>query len=177
MLAEEDQMTSFSEYAGHYLKGQDLQGREWLVVIEKIPEEDVGDNDKKLVAYFVGRKKTLPLNKGHIAVLSAAFGDDPNNCRGAQVILYPEPTRTPQGLPAIGVRIKLPPLAAPQPQPQYAPPPSPQPQAQTYAQVRSGEAEFAPNARARAEQAQQAQPQQPPPASPSAADFDDDIPF
>ena len=56
-------MVSFSDYAGNYLKGTDLQGREWLVTIDKIVEEDVGDSDK-LVAHFVGRRKTLPLNQG-----------------------------------------------------------------------------------------------------------------
>ena len=32
-------MASFSEFAGNYLKGTDLQGREWLVTIERIVEE------------------------------------------------------------------------------------------------------------------------------------------
>ena len=71
----------------------------------------------KLVAHFMDRRKTLPLNKGHIAVLQQAFGDNPDNCRGANIILFPEATRTPQGLPAIGVRIKLPQIQAPPQQP------------------------------------------------------------
>ena len=121
-------MASFSEFAGNYLKGTDLEGREWLVTIERIVEEEVGDDGKpKLVAHFVGRRKRLPLNRGHIAVLSQAFGDNPDNCRGAQVVLFPEQTRTPSGQPAIGVRIKLPHLqsqaAAPPAQQAYAPPP------------------------------------------------------
>ena len=118
-------MVNFSDYAGSFLKGTDLQGREHLVTIEKIVEEEVGDSDK-LVAHFVGRRKTLPLNKGHIAVLSQAFGEDPANCIGRQVILYPEATRTPQGAAAVGVRLKLPQqsqAAAPPPQQTYAPPP------------------------------------------------------
>jgi hypothetical protein len=47
-------MATFSDCAGDNLKGSDLQGREWLVTIAKIVEEDIGDNDK-LVAHFVGR--------------------------------------------------------------------------------------------------------------------------
>ena len=91
-------MASFSEFAGNYLKGTDLQGREWPVTIERIVEEEVGDDEKpRLVAHFKDRRKTLPLNKGHIAVLSQAFGDNPDNCRGANIIIFPEATRTPQG--------------------------------------------------------------------------------
>ena len=60
-------------------------------------------------------------------MLSQAFGENPANCSGRQVILYPGATRTPQGAAAVGVRIKLPQLqsqaAAPPPQQAYAPPP------------------------------------------------------
>jgi len=118
---------NFNDYAGSFLKGTDLQGREHLVTIGKIGEEEVGDSIK-LVTHFVGRRKTLPLNRGHVAVLSQAFGEDTANCIGKRVILYPEATRTPQGAAAIGVRIK-PELqsqaaAYPPPPPPQSPPPS-----------------------------------------------------
>ena len=51
-------MALFSEFAGNYLKGTDLEGREWPVTIERIVEEEVGDDEKpKLVAHFVGRSE------------------------------------------------------------------------------------------------------------------------
>ena len=100
-------MVTFSDYAGNYLKGVDLQGREWLVAIDKIVEEDVGDSDK-LVAHFAGRRKSLPLNKGHIAILSQAFGEDPANCQWPAGDPLSGEHPNPQGAAAIGVRIKLP---------------------------------------------------------------------
>ena len=107
------------------IEGSDLQGREWPVAIDKIVEEDVGDSDK-LVAHFVGRRKTLPLNKGHIAILSQAFGENPANCSGRQVILYPRPPAPRRARRRSACRIKLPQLqsqaAPPPPQPQPPPP-------------------------------------------------------
>ena len=87
----------FSDYAGNYLKGGDLQGREWLVTIEQDRRGARRRDREKLVAHFVGRRKTLPLNQGHIAVLAAGFGDDPAIAAARSVILYPEATRTPPG--------------------------------------------------------------------------------
>ena len=40
-------MPKFSDYDGNYLKGSDLQGREWPVTIDKIADEVVSDDEPR----------------------------------------------------------------------------------------------------------------------------------
>ena len=55
-------MVKLSSYrGGGLLKASDLGRKEWLVQIESITEEDVGE-ERKLVARFEGRTKGLCLN-------------------------------------------------------------------------------------------------------------------
>ena len=61
--------------SGQYLKASDLIGREAVVRLshmteEQMPEQDGKAGEMKYVAYFVGKQKGVVLNKTNIGVLS-----------------------------------------------------------------------------------------------------------
>jgi hypothetical protein len=92
---------------GSLLKCADLEGREHLVQIESIAEEDVGD-ERKLVARFVGKTKGLVLNDTNLETLEAAFGPDSEDAIGGQMVLYVDPDVRFGGQRVGGIRMKLP---------------------------------------------------------------------
>ena len=66
----------FGESEGKYLKGADLQGREVDVVIESIQIANVGDDEeRKFVAYFLGKTKGMVLNVTNCEILVGLHGE------------------------------------------------------------------------------------------------------
>lgn len=91
-------MPSWKMSFGSYLKTEDLQGRAVRVVIERIAEEEIGTEEKgkekKLVAHFFGKEKSLVLNKTKCEALELITGsDDIDAWVGAQIILAPGRTK------------------------------------------------------------------------------------
>jgi hypothetical protein len=103
-------------FPSKYLKCADLKGRPRVVEIGHAPVETLknakGEEQKKVVLYFKGAKKALPLNLTNFdAVAEIAGSDETNDWPGTKAELYPTTTmmggkitdcirvRRPQGLP------------------------------------------------------------------------------
>lgn len=114
-LTKEEQesiLPSYKSAFGSFLKQEDLQGKAIKVVLESIDLEDVKDNDsgkteKKLIAHFVGKDKTLILNRTNCEALEAICGtDDYASWKGRAVVLYTDPTVKFGGKTVGGLRIR-----------------------------------------------------------------------
>jgi len=104
-------------FPSKYLKCADLKAKPRVVEIENAPVETLknakGEEQRKVVLYFKGAKKALPLNLTNFdAVMDIAGSDETNDWRGTKVELFPTTTmmggkvtdciriRPPQGVPA-----------------------------------------------------------------------------
>ncbi len=76
---------------GSNLKADDLKGTEAKVVIESNEVAEF-DNGKKLVIRFKGKEKGLVLNKTNAMKIFDAFGDNPDDWKGKEIIIYPDKT-------------------------------------------------------------------------------------
>jgi hypothetical protein len=107
----------FSEaFPSRFLKAADLQGRQVAATIESYAMEEIGD-EKKLVITFVGKNKTLVLNKTNGGVIAGRYGDDCATWVGKQVVLFPSKTHY-QGKMMDCVRVSIPEFAAPPSRPE-----------------------------------------------------------
>ncbi len=79
-----------------HLGAWDLQGRDWVLKIQKVTAEalrsETGKKQKKPVVSFEGAEKTLVLNKTIAKVLIGLYGPETSTWVGRLVTLYP--TRT-----------------------------------------------------------------------------------
>jgi len=85
-------------FPSKYLKSDDLQGRPITVTIERAPLETLkspdGKEQTKIVLYFRGAKKALPLNVTNWdACVDACGDDDTDGWPGKQIELYPAKTQ------------------------------------------------------------------------------------
>jgi hypothetical protein len=81
-------------FPSKYLKASDLKGKPITVTIERAPIETLkspdGKEETKTVLYFVGAKKTLPLNRTNWDSVAEITGeDDSDNWPGHKLELYP----------------------------------------------------------------------------------------
>jgi hypothetical protein len=114
-------------FPSKYLKCADLKGKPRVVEIEQAPIETLknpkGEEQKKVVLYFKGAKKALPLNLTNFdAVMDIAGSDETNNWPGTRLELFPATTMM-GGKITDCIRIR-PPQEVP-----AAPPPPPKPAA------------------------------------------------
>lgn len=84
-------------FPSKYLKCADLKGRPIVVTIERAPLETLkspdGKEQAKIVLYFRGAKKVLPLNVTNWDACAEACGDDDTDgWPGHQIELYPDKT-------------------------------------------------------------------------------------
>lgn len=117
-------MVSINEaFPSNYLKAADLKGRNALVTISHADYEMIGD-DKKLVLFFDGKDKGMVLNKTNAGNIAAAYGDDTDDWKGQQIVLF-EAMVDYQGKTVAAIRVRQP-MAKdrPQGQPQRAARPS-----------------------------------------------------
>jgi hypothetical protein len=75
------------EFPSKYLRAADLQGRQVAVIIDRTEHEELG-NDRKLVLYFEGKQKGIVLNKTNAQTIVAAYGDDTDDWRGGELVLF-----------------------------------------------------------------------------------------
>ena len=124
-------MPSYKTAFGDYLKQEDLQGKTARVVIEHVGPEEIRDGntngtEQKLIAHFVGKDKTLILNRTNCESLEAICGtDDYAAWRGHAVVLYVDPNVKFGSKIVGGLRIRASqPMATPH---VMLPPPMPRP--------------------------------------------------
>ncbi len=77
----------------NWLTAAELKNKEHNVTIDKIEVVEVkDDSDKamnKLQVSFVGKEKTLLLNKTNAKVIAAGLGDDYSDWPGKGIVMYP----------------------------------------------------------------------------------------
>lgn len=105
-------MPSFKTAFGSFLKQEDLQGRAVKVVIggvdlEEVKDTDSGKMEKKLVMHFLGKDKSLILNRTNCEALEAIVGtDDYGAWAGHTVVVFTDPTVKFGGKTVGGLRIR-----------------------------------------------------------------------
>jgi hypothetical protein len=94
-------------FPSKYLKASDLQGRQVTVVMSHVTMETIGD-DERPVLYFKGKDKGLALNKTNANTIADAFGDDTQDWRDGEILLF-ETSVEFQGKMTPGIRCRVPP--------------------------------------------------------------------
>ena len=122
-------MPSYKTAFGSFLKQEDLQGKTPRVVIASVEQEDIkdpesGKPEKKLVMHFLGKDKTLILNRTNCESMETITGtDDYAAWGGHAVVLWADPSVKFGAKTVGGLRIRA---AAP-----VRPPPPPPPPVET----------------------------------------------
>ena len=97
-------------FPSKYLRADDLGGREFKVLVDRVELEDVsGDGSEfKPVLYFSERKKGLVLNRTNSGVIAAVYGEETDAWSGRPVVLFPTQTQF-QGrtVPCLRVRVPM----------------------------------------------------------------------
>jgi hypothetical protein len=84
-------------FPSKYLKCGDLKGRSVVVEIEEAPLEQLKGTDgtvqSKVVLHFVGKRKSMPLNRTNWdSVVEVTGEDDTVNWPGCRIEIYPSTT-------------------------------------------------------------------------------------
>jgi len=74
-------------YPSNYLRASDLKGRNIPVVIDRIEQEKVG-NDNKMVLYFQNKSKGMILNKTNANNIAALYSPETDVWAGRQLIIF-----------------------------------------------------------------------------------------
>jgi hypothetical protein len=75
-----------------FLKADDLDQEDLVVVMKKIEMETVGqgaEREEKWVLYFKGQDKGLVLNKTNAKTIAGLYGNDTDGWMGKQITLFP----------------------------------------------------------------------------------------
>ncbi len=97
-------------FQSDYLKAADLRDRQVTVIIDRVERHQVGkDKEDKPVLFFDGKDKGVILNKTNANTIAAVYGDESDDWKGGEVILFSAPTQNPEGKTVDGIRIKIPP--------------------------------------------------------------------
>jgi hypothetical protein len=83
----------------------DLNGTSHIVQIERFSSEQLQDGKVKPAIHFIGKQKSLLVNKTNWGTLGAAFGKDLNSWVGRSVELFAMPCQGPTGMTQ-GVRVR-----------------------------------------------------------------------
>jgi hypothetical protein len=91
------QMRKDDVFPSKYLKHTDLQGKPTTAAIERAVLETLkspeGKTQDKIVLYFAGAKKSLPLNVTNFDAVADICGGDTDDWSGCQIELYPSKTQ------------------------------------------------------------------------------------
>lgn len=71
-----------------YLKAEDIGTAMPTVTIQDVELKDFGNGDQKLVLYFIGKEKCLPLNKTNAGTMQALYGDNTDLWMNRPVMLF-----------------------------------------------------------------------------------------
>lgn len=74
-------------FPSKYLKADDLNGRTVAVLIERVTQEELG-NDVKAIVYFRGKQKGLVLNKTNGNIIANRYGEETDDWNGCEIELY-----------------------------------------------------------------------------------------
>lgn len=105
----------WGESDSRFLKKEDIEGHEPIVIVESVKWEEIGDEkDEKPVLYFEGKKKGMVCNKTSQDELSDLFGAPDGNgdvqltrwLQGKAIQLYVDPTVRFAGKRVGGLRLR-----------------------------------------------------------------------
>lgn len=91
-------------YPSKYVSAADLKGESKIVTMTVVETEKIGE-DQKPVLYFRGTDKGLVLNKTNASKIAEIYGDDTEDWRDQQVVLFPTMTDY-QGKSVEAVRVR-----------------------------------------------------------------------
>jgi hypothetical protein len=98
-------------FPSKYVKAADLRGKSVVVEIDRAPLEKLkntkGEEQVKVVLYFVKQKKALPLNLTNFDAVAAICGEDTEDWPGNRIELFPT-TTTMAGKTVDCIRIRSP---------------------------------------------------------------------
>jgi hypothetical protein len=84
-------------FPSKYLKAIDLKGEARIVEIDHAPLQMLkntnGEEQKKVVLYFTGAKKCMPLNMTNFDAVADICGEDTENWPRKRIELYPATTQ------------------------------------------------------------------------------------
>jgi hypothetical protein len=101
-------------FPSKFIRAADLQDRQHELTMQHVELENVGDDDKKPVLYFVGRQKGLVLNKTNSRTIAAAYGNDTDTWENKKVIIFPAMVDF-RGDQVEAIRVRAPKAVAPKP--------------------------------------------------------------
>lgn len=93
-------------FPSKYLSAADLNGGNARAVMQTIEMEKIGD-DTKPVVYFKGKTKGLALNKTNSRTIADAYGDEMDDWRDQEIILFPAMVDY-QGKTVEAIRVRAP---------------------------------------------------------------------
>ena len=100
--------TASELFPSRYLKAVDLQGRQVTVTIDKVVQEDFGDDGEKPCAYFVGKDKGLVLNVTNFTAIAEISGkDNSDDWHGVRITLFSTKVQY-KGKTSDGIRVMAP---------------------------------------------------------------------
>jgi hypothetical protein len=108
LTAKEPDMKKNDVFPSKYLKSEDIEGREPLVVIDRIVMEELTDGERKPVMYFRDKKKGMIVNRTNWMACEFLYGEESDDWAGKEVTLFVAPVTTPSGKPTRGLRIRGP---------------------------------------------------------------------
>jgi hypothetical protein len=92
-IRKDSQMKKDDVFPSKYLKHTDLHGKPTTTTVERAVLETLkspeGKTQDKIILYFAGAKKSLPLNVTNFDAVAGICGDDTDNWSGCQIELYP----------------------------------------------------------------------------------------
>jgi hypothetical protein len=95
-------------FPSKYLRAEDLDGRDITVRIDRVQMEEVGEEKKeKPIIYFEGKSKGLVLNVTNARTISAIYGDNSDDWRGREILLF-EAQVSYQGKTTAAIRVRVP---------------------------------------------------------------------
>lgn len=97
-------------FPSDYLRATDLQGRNILVKIDRVEFVEM-NKERKLALFFIGKDKGMILNKTNANAISAAYGDDTDDWRDQEIMLFMAMVDF-QGKTVEALRVKIPPRKA-----------------------------------------------------------------
>ena len=100
-----------NSFPSTYLRHSDLDGRDFVLTMDQIRMEKVGDDDKP-VLYFQNANKGLVLNKTNANMVVSLYGDETTNWKGQRIVAFPTTTEY-QSRTVDCIRLKAAPPAMP----------------------------------------------------------------
>ena len=94
-------------FPSKYIKAAELQKRAHTLTIESVGFEKVGQ-DQRLVIYFVGKQKGLPINKTNGDAIAYIYGNETNNWHNKLIEIYPTLGQNPAGQTVEVIRVRMP---------------------------------------------------------------------